>query len=35
VEVVNECAEASVQSLDGASPSWAKVSHQPNTDSHV
>jgi len=30
-----ECAEESVLSLDGGSSSWAKVSHQPNTNSHV
>lgn len=31
----NECAEQSVLFLDGASPSWAKASHQPNTDFHI
>jgi hypothetical protein len=31
----NECAEQSVLFLDGGSPSWAKGSHQPNTESHV
>ncbi len=25
----------SVLFLDGASPSWAKASHRPNTDSHI
>jgi hypothetical protein len=31
----HECAEQSVLFLDGESPFWAKVSHQPNTDSHI
>jgi len=34
-EVYHECAEQSVLFLGGASPSWAKASHQPNTNSHI
>jgi hypothetical protein len=34
-EDIRECAEQSVLFLDGESPSWAKASHQPNTDSHI
>jgi len=30
----DECAEQSVSGLVGESPTWAKVSHQPNTKSH-
>jgi len=35
LEARDECAEQSVLSLDGASPSWVKASHQPNTNSHI
>jgi transketolase len=35
LEGADECAEQSVLFLDGESPSWAKVSHQPNTNSHI
>jgi len=32
---VSECAEESVLVLVGESPTWAKVSYQPNTKLHI